>query len=158
MFLQTLIFWPICKHANAQLCKVCKCVAQKFLNLVAGSTILSTIGQVSLSHPRDPLLKNSIKEISFFPRGRKYRGNIVPNLQSSDPWPTSSDAGPYLHRDSIGEMEGGWGYFRAQNLMSAQWFVVSHINTGSFLTNNIQELSLRSHLAKTGPWSLIFTL
>ena len=91
-------------------------MAQIFPNLVAGSTILSTIGQVSFSHPRDPLLKNSIKEISFFLRGRKYRGNIVPNLQSSDPWPTSSDAGPYLHRESIGEMgeegegqeEGGW--------------------------------------------------
>ena len=94
----------------AQLCKVCtKCVAQKFPNLVAGSTILSTIGQVSFSHPRDPLLRNSIKEISFFLRGRKYRGNIVPNLQSSDPWPTSSDAGPYLHRESIGEMGGRGG-------------------------------------------------
>ena len=35
-----------------------------------------TMGQVSVSHPRPvPLLKNSIEEISFFPR-RKYRGNI----------------------------------------------------------------------------------
>ena len=70
--------------------------AQKFPNLVPTQFWL-TMGQVSVSHPRDPLLKNSIEEISFF-SGRKYRGNIVPNLQSSDPSPTSSATEPYLHR------------------------------------------------------------
>ena len=39
--------------------------AQKFPNLVPTQFWL-TMGQVSVSHPRDPLLKNSIVEISFF--------------------------------------------------------------------------------------------
>ena len=39
--------------------------AQKFPNLVPTQFWL-TMGQVFVSHPRDPLLKNSIVEISFF--------------------------------------------------------------------------------------------
>ena len=79
--------------------------AQKFPNLVEARgehNFTLTMGQVSVSHPRPvPLLKNSIEEISFFPGeniGEILSGNIVPNLQSSDPSPTSSATDPYLHR------------------------------------------------------------
>ena len=56
------------------------CTSQKFPNLVAmGRNLVargSTMGQVSVSHPRVPLLKNSIGEISFFSSGENI-GEIL---------------------------------------------------------------------------------
>ena len=97
---------------------------------------------VRLPPPR-PVIKEFHRGNIFFLLGRKYRGNIVPNLQSSDPSPTSSATDPYLHR-ALEEEGLGWGdpkiilnckcvgkkQMRAG--VSAEWFVVSQINTGSF--------------------------
>ena len=120
------ILKPLCPHFSLSVGKwricLCLCAAQKFPNLVGrGSTILLTMGQVSVSHPRpDPLLKNSIEEISFF-SGRKYRGNIVPNLQSSDPSPTSSATEPYLHRAlEEGRKGRGGGSMDPENYLKLQ--------------------------------------
>ena len=63
---------------------------------------------VRLPPPR-PVIKEFHRGNIFFLLGRKYRGNIVPNLQSSDPSPTSSATDPYLHRALEEEEERGRG-------------------------------------------------
>ena len=79
--------------------------AQKFPNLVearGGAQFYPHNGAgVRLPPPPCPVIKEFHRGNIFFLR-RKYRGNIwrniVPNLQSSDPSPTSSATDPYLHR------------------------------------------------------------
>ena len=75
--------------------------AQKFPNLVEAQFYPHNGAGVRLPPPPCPVIKEFHRGNIFFP-GRKYRGNIwgniVPNLQSSDPWPTSSATDLYLHR------------------------------------------------------------
>ena len=75
--------------------------AQKFPNLVEAQFYPHNGAGVRLPPPPCPVIKEFHRGNIFFPR-RKYRGNIwrniVPNLQSSDPSPTSSATDPYLHR------------------------------------------------------------
>ena len=162
-FFQKVRFCPICKHASAQLCITLQSVQVRGANIPKFGgrehNFVHNRAGVLLPPPRS-VIKEFHQGNIFFSEGEKISGKYCPQSPIIGPLANLFRRGAVFAqreywRDGGEEGEGG---IRAQNLMSAQWFVVSQINIGSFLTDIIQELSLRSHLAKRGPWSLIFTL
>ena len=93
---------------------VCVCASCAKIPKFGPHTILADNGAgVRLPPPR-PVIKEFHRGNIFFLPPRKYWGNIVPNLQSSDPSPTSSASEPYLHRALRGG-EGGEELFKIAN-------------------------------------------